>query len=775
MKIYQTLLRQRAENCIAATYNVDLPFFEYLVFEKLYARGCRNTAVLCDPGQYQLALADIPLLKHVGQRYLCVPCTAARAAFHPKIVLLTSAESGLLLLGSNNLSRSGLVRNLEVTTRFGFSAQVLDAYGRSACRWAYDYLREVAQRTKDPSLDERLERMWSTTSWLRQDPGPSTTDGCWLLHNLHSPIMDQLVEHWRQNDGTRVREAVIVSPYYDREAAALKALLRQFEPEKVLLSTQRKAPGLDPERVSALLSDSGADWSVRQPGTDSTRRLHAKVLALRTERGSWVLSGSPNFSSPALLRSASDGNAEVAVLRHEPDPDYATPFLAPIIERGSALELDWRLSEEPEWEAEVAASAYRLVRADFWNGRLSVVVEPELPSGASLEVALSGPDVDVLETARWRRDGHATILEVPNVADGYFVKPVSVQLLVGLAEGRFRSTRAVVNNRAVLLASGTSVGSRERSRIPENLIPEGFEEALELLETLNRLLAMDVQQLRGHRGISERAAKELEREEAAIVEEEGYDPEAHIVDEQPDPVYGPGGSDLYEDYYDRMTYEALLRAAGAAIYRPEPRSGSGPEEGAAEESEGPRPPTPPPFKDEPVRQDRVKRITRRFGHLVGNFERGVQDDAYMSQVPPSNFCEIFLVLTTLLRILWLSRMIPDANFLRLSERLFEAFLGDEQQPGGRALTAKRITAGELAKDESRLQLSEKSWLHLYLIARRAQAHAEDRLPVLAMIMRHAARELGGPTVLAALPPDSFAGIWRHSFSRHRHPVPSIGG
>jgi hypothetical protein len=294
------------------------------------------------------------------------------------------------------------------------------------------------------------------------------------------------------------------------------------------------------------------------------------------------------------------------------------------------------------------------------------------------------------------------------------------------------------------------------------------------LETLNRLLAMDVQQLRGHRGISERAAKELEREEAAIIEEEGYDPEAHIVDEQPDPVYGPGGSDLYEDYYDRLTYEALLRAAGAAIYRPEPRSGSGPEEGTAEESEAPRPTTPPPAKDEPVRQDRVRRITRRFGHLVGNFERGVQDDAYMSQVPPSNFCEIFLVLTTLLRILWLSWMIPDANFLRLSERLFEAFLGDEQQPGGRALTAQRITAEELAKDESRLRLREKSWLHLYLTARRAQAHAEDRLPVLAVIMRRAARELGGPTVLAALPPDSFARIWRHSFSRHRHPVPSIG-
>lgn len=309
MKIYQTLLRRRADNCIAATYNVDLPFFEYLVFEKLYPGGCRNTAVLCDPAQYQLALDDVPLLKYLGQRYLCVPCTAAGASFHPKIVLLTSSQSGLLLMGSNNLSRSGLVRNLEVATRFEYSAKDSDGFGKTACRWAYDYLLELAKREKDPNLDERMARLWSTTGWLRQAPQMSTLDGfCWLIHNLHAPILDQLVQYWQQNEGTPVEEAVIVSPYYDREAAALDALLRRLEPEEVFLVTQPRAPGLNPEKVRALLSDSRVRWGVQQPEAGS-RRLHAKVLALRTERGSWVLSGSPNFSSPALLRSTSGGNA----------------------------------------------------------------------------------------------------------------------------------------------------------------------------------------------------------------------------------------------------------------------------------------------------------------------------------------------------------------------------------------------------------------------------------------------------------------------------------
>lgn len=49
IKALQTVLKQQADNCVALTYGLDLPFFEYMLFEPLYNGGCRNVTVLCDP------------------------------------------------------------------------------------------------------------------------------------------------------------------------------------------------------------------------------------------------------------------------------------------------------------------------------------------------------------------------------------------------------------------------------------------------------------------------------------------------------------------------------------------------------------------------------------------------------------------------------------------------------------------------------------------------------------------------------------------------------
>jgi hypothetical protein len=143
-KALQTLLHQPADNCIIVTYGLDLPFFEYMLFEPLYSRGCRNVAVLCDPGQQETALHDVPALEHSGRRYLCLPSSAARAAFHPKLILLTSEQVGLLLVGSGNLTRAGLTHNQEVWTRFDYSDGQPDEFVRTTCRRAFDCPRRPA-------------------------------------------------------------------------------------------------------------------------------------------------------------------------------------------------------------------------------------------------------------------------------------------------------------------------------------------------------------------------------------------------------------------------------------------------------------------------------------------------------------------------------------------------------------------------------------------------------------------------------------------------------
>ena len=84
MKFLSALKRQAVDNCIILTYNANLVFFEYMLFEPLYAAGCRNTLIVCDPRQYDAALADAPLLRYAGQRYLFMPGrTSPSGAFPP--------------------------------------------------------------------------------------------------------------------------------------------------------------------------------------------------------------------------------------------------------------------------------------------------------------------------------------------------------------------------------------------------------------------------------------------------------------------------------------------------------------------------------------------------------------------------------------------------------------------------------------------------------------------------------------------------------------------
>lgn len=762
IKTLQTILKQQADNCVALTYNLDLPFFEYMFFEPLYNGGCRNITVLCDPRQYEAALDDVPALKHLGHRYLCLPSSVTRAAFHPKLILLTSKDAGLLLVGSGNLSRPGLTHNQEVWTQFAYTNSVSDERIRAVFRWAIDYLGRISEIQKDPMLRQRLDQLWQTTGWLRNTSVSSDDDSCWLLHNLDHPILDQLVDRWREYDSSPVREAAVISPYFDKRSLVFKSLLDRLHPERITLTTEFEAPGLNPDTVHRLLDNAGVSLSSQRLELDS-RRLHAKLLALRTEQGSWVLTGSPNFSRPAMLQSVEDGNAELAVLRYEPDPTYVDLVLRPITEKAVPMALEWTPSlEETEEVTDRERSAYRLLRAEVNGTELSVVVEPEIADHARLRIELSGREVSHFEVEEWERKNGAIVLELPENVHGLISVPASIQLTVEAPEHWKLSTRTVVNNTVALQTNSRPARRQERASVPEGFVSEQFEQDIELLSRLQNLLALNPQQLRDHRGISRQTDEELRREDLMAVSEEDYDPEAMIVGEQLQRIDVRTGSELYVDFYERTFYEDVLAAARAAVYRP--MSDTEPEQDVS--SDGHRESRRKYVAD----QSAIEKVTKGFVRLVKNFERGMQDSEYLRQVSPTYLQELFFILTTFLRSLWLQDKVNDENFFALSKRLFAAFLGDERESTGWPAISCELTEEQLTWGAARPYSREQLWMHLYLLAEYALVEDEDLLPDLARLLRLTARELSPATTLEDLPYDIFATMWRNSFS-HDQSVP----
>jgi hypothetical protein len=170
--------------------------------------------------------------------------------------------------------------------------------------------------------------------------------------------------------------------------------------------------------------------------------------------------------------------------------------------------------------------------------------------------------------------------------------------------------------------------------------------------------------------------------------------------------------------------------------------------------------------------DAAEKVSRSFARIVTGFERGMQDSEYLVLVPPTYIQELFLVLTTYLRSLWRQQLVGDKSFLDLSERLFTAFLGDERESAGWSAVSDASTQERLMRDKHLSRYREQAWLHLYLLANRSLTEAEGRLPYLARLMRRCTQELAPPTILSDLPTDTFATMWRNSFSRDRS-VPEL--
>ena len=166
-------------------------------------------------------------------------------------------------------------------------------------------------------------------------------------------------------------------------------------------------------------------------------------------------------------------------------------------------------------------------------------------------------------------------------------------------------------------------------------------------------------------------------------------------------------------------------------------------------------------------KDAAERVTRSFARIVTGFERGMQDSEYLVLVPPTYIQELFFVLTTYLRSLWRQGLVDDKSFLNLSERLFAAFLGDERASAGWSAISDASTEERLRRDSHLSRYREQAWLHIYLLADQSLIDAEWCLPDLAQLMRRCTQELAAPTILANLPADASATMWRNSFSRDR--------
>lgn len=294
------------KHALFTTYTLSLSYFESEILRPLLRAGCSDIWLISDAEGYRSSLLERRSMR-VGQEYRLIPVAMPKGVFHAKCIYLGSEEGDLLLVGSGNVTFGGHGKNAEVfealtpdqaATAFRDFADFLEAVGfrPDIAIAATDWIDDFAGRARIAAQGGDDAAGWPP---LR------------LVHPLEEPVIDQLPA--KLSPYGPCREAIVMSPYHDRDGLAVSRLCERLAPEAVSVAVPRGG-------VSPFPFSETSAWSTKVtpvvPGMQDARFVHAKWYEFAFDGGRVLLSGSINATRKSLTTS---DNVELGVLRFLPD------------------------------------------------------------------------------------------------------------------------------------------------------------------------------------------------------------------------------------------------------------------------------------------------------------------------------------------------------------------------------------------------------------------------------------------------------------------------
>lgn len=290
-------------SCLFTTYSFDFSFFELRVMRALRSAGVKNVMVLLDAKVLQKLALQPSGFEFVNSSGYTIHPIYANGVFHPKIALLFGKKDGLLIIGSGNLTASGLGNNDEVWTAFHLTGAVSPNAGIFSDAW--EYVQKISENIKGINA-EKLQWIRQYTPWLKDLPSPAP--GTWyqleqdvsaaFIANTNAPI---LITVTGLIGDKQVKTITAVSPFYDLEGEVLSQLYYMYQGATIKCVIEDRY-GTAPVRLKREIADniSVYTWESLFPDDTDVNRLHAKLLHFDTTDGEYMLIGSANNTAAAM-------------------------------------------------------------------------------------------------------------------------------------------------------------------------------------------------------------------------------------------------------------------------------------------------------------------------------------------------------------------------------------------------------------------------------------------------------------------------------------------
>ena len=366
--------RPTVEACWITTYNLDLGLFDGFLLSKL-GDPPLNVVVLADGLRHDRALEAIPAdeawrTDRINRRWLLRPVHHT-AAFHPKTLLFVEPSTTTLLVGSGNLSDSGLDSGCEVFTTFTSSNEE----GRAAIAAWVRWMRDVVDRTADEQLNRRFSDLIGRLPNL-----PST--GRALVHNLDDSLTTQMIGAL----AGPIDELLLTAPFFDEHLEATTTLIAETAPQRISLYLGERS-SLDGATLQRLADN--VDGALHLYRYTPAPFVHAKLVGVidHDERGV-LLSGSANLSLAALAGVVNEDawtNFEVGVLAELEAEELRSVFTNPPALDATAVELDVFADHTFRRDPDMPQPPIRILTATrTTEGEVTLDVEGQPPAGALL-------------------------------------------------------------------------------------------------------------------------------------------------------------------------------------------------------------------------------------------------------------------------------------------------------------------------------------------------------------------------------------------------------
>ena len=315
MKLYERFADTGYHSSILTTFGIDFDAYENIVLPRLRGAGCRNNIVIPDARMLTHALTGGSTLPcHAGKLYT-VSGANARQVFHPKLFLQIGRKAGRIIVGSANLTSSGLAGNLELVGAIDCGEE--DSPEQRIVAAAWRYLTRFVGHEQEAQRHQH-DWMLSRAPWLRRAIAATdkviladqteaaflTTGGSFGIGKRFADLIDE-----------PVKRLIVVSPYWDMKLAAASYLNERLSPQEISVL-------IDPDVVRFPKDATHAFQNMklfRRDGFREGRFIHAKTIIAQTTSADHVLFGSANCTTAALGCAGDAGeNEEVCLYRKLP-------------------------------------------------------------------------------------------------------------------------------------------------------------------------------------------------------------------------------------------------------------------------------------------------------------------------------------------------------------------------------------------------------------------------------------------------------------------------